>query len=409
MFCNKCGAKIENENAKFCPKCGSKFDKQVNELNEVNEKSVEKNQEVLNTSLKLNNSESKVAEAGNINNNQNTDNNKNYNNSSSKNNSNNNNNNNYNKNDNKNDNIGKFNNNNSKNDKNKINVNYKQKSESGNKKNKGLLIALISFIFIVVISGSAILYLNQTGKLKIPGMPHLNFLTFMKKTETSSKNSKNKKSSKLKKSKSISVKKTSKNKKNPSVVSPISNNVSSNSSAAAATAGSSPTYVYSNNSNQSTPAPASHPNLNSNNNSRSQSQSAYPIFRDSLGLAHASITGISPDMSLQSNVPAVIITEVLTDGASASDGKNATLNSSFYVKMPSDLSSQRIKLIYKITGNGLVAYNYSYVNVNKPGIYNIGLALNIPSNFPAGTFTYTLTAESPATIEESTAAVFKVQ
>jgi hypothetical protein len=93
MFCNKCGAKIENENAKFCPKCGSKFDKQVdklNGLNEANEKSVEKNQEVLDTSLKLNNSESKVAEAGNINNNKDLDNNKNNNNSGKNNNNNNN-------------------------------------------------------------------------------------------------------------------------------------------------------------------------------------------------------------------------------------------------------------------------------------------------------------------------------
>jgi hypothetical protein len=104
-----------------------------------------------------------------------------------------------------------------------------------------------------------------------------------------------------------------------------------------------------------------------------------------------------------------MITEVLTDGASASDGKNVTLNSSFYVKMPSDLSSQRIKLIYKITGNGLVAYNYSYVNANKPGIYNVSLEVNIPSNFPADTFAYTLTAESSATIEESADAYIKVQ
>lgn len=362
MFCNNCGAKIENDDAKFCPKCGNKFNK--SDINGINTSDKSDNT-VPSTNISSNNNES--------------------------------NNNNFNK-------SIKANKGNDNKIKDKIKTNYRT---GENKGSKGLWIGLISFIIIFIISGGALVYFHQTGKLKMQGFLHLNILSFHKKPESSvltSKISKSKKSSKSKNSKLNSAKKINRNKitsNNGYFNSSSSNN--NNKVNASIQPNASPTYVYSNNNKV-----AASNNSNANYSS-SQSQSAYAMFRDSLGLAHASITSIQPDVSLRSNIPALIVAKVVSDGGSVFQGKNITLNSSFEVKMPTNLASQSLKLIYKITGNGLVAYNYSYINVNKPGIYDVGLTVDVPSDFPIGTYIYTLTAESSATIEESAAAVFKVQ
>ena len=83
------------------------------------------------------------------------------------------------------------------------------------------------------------------------------------------------------------------------------------------------------------------------------------------------------------------------------------MRSKFYVQVPTNFSPQNVKLSYRVWGNGLNAYNTSYVNLKYAGIYNV--VINIPSGLPAGTYSYTLTVTSPATIEESSVAYIKVQ
>jgi hypothetical protein len=393
MFCNSCGAKIENGNATFCPKCGKKIDKNQDKLN-TDEKLVKNkntNGNTVSPSPKPGNSANSSDNTGNSR----TDS-GNTNNNGGKSNVG----------------INSYNNN-------KFNPFKKEKNKEENggfgKSNKGLLIALISFIFVLVVSGGTLLYLKETGKLKMLSALHLPFLnkaetknqkSNKKKLSVSSKSNKKKLSVSLSKSKLAN--KINKNTKKPAAASPaavLSNNSSTsnsvkNSNPASANTpqspSSSPTYVYSNNNNRQ-PSISQPP------------QNADASFKTSLSSAHASLIKVAPDMFLKSNIPDVMITNALASGVLTSPGANAVLNSSVYVKMPTNMTAQRIKLIYKITGNSLVAYNYSYITASKPGIYNVALSVNVPSDFSSGNYQYTLTAESPATIEESAAASFKVK
>ena len=246
------------------------------------------------------------------------------------------------------------------------------------KKGKGLFIALIVLIVLMIVSAGTLIYLYKTGKLK-KFKKEIYKVLHIKKSETKSERKKHKKSSK------------STNKKNK-------NGSNSAKQPKAKTFSSARNYVYNN----------SRPSYYNSN--RSNQGNGFASFKNSLSSASSYITGISPlSNSDVGNAPAVIISNVIAEGTKASPGTSVTLFSKFYTDTPSNLSSQSVKLTYEVYGNGLTAYNNSYVNVTKPGIYSVALRINIPSNFPAGTYSYVLTVTSTATIEESPAAYIKVR
>ena len=365
FFCKNCGTKIENDSAKFCPKCGQKFEpKQASSQSSAPNSNVLKNANASPSPVKtpennvdlVKNNEGSRAE------------------SSIQNGA-------------------------------KEGISPKKPSgnnsspsatpkapkiphQDGGKKGKGLLIAIIILAIILIAMGGTVFYLFKTGKLKKIEKKIYKVLHI--KTKNKSEKHKHKhhgKSSKKNKKKNKKNKKNSKNKSNST-----NSTNSSISSASKISAASAPTYVYAN-----------------NNSNRHNQAGGFSEFKTYLSSASANITGVSPLGSSAGNAPAVIISNVAADGVSANPGSTINIHSTFYAETPSNPSSQSVKLTYEVYGNGLTAYNNSYVNVNKPGIYSVNLAVKIPSNFPAGTYTYVLTVTSTATIEESPAAYIKVQ
>jgi hypothetical protein len=367
FFCKNCGTKIENDSAKFCPKCGQKFEqKQTSAQLSAPNPNVLKNANASpspvqtpehNVNLVKNNEGAGIGAESSI--------------------------------------------------QNGAKEGISPKNPSGNnlsssatpkapkmphqddgKKGKGLLIAIIVLAIILIGIGGTVFYLFKTGKLKKIEKKIYKVLHI--KTKNQSEKHKHKhhgKSSKKNKNK----KKNKKNKKNSKNISNSSN--PANSSNVSNSATSAPTYVYANN----------------NNSNRSNQAGGFSAFKTYLSSASPNIVGISPLGSAAGNAPAVIISNVMADSVSASPGSTINIHSKFYAETPPNPSSQSVKLTYEVYGNGLTAYNNSYVNVDKPGIYNVNLAVKIPSNFPAGTYTYVLTVTSTATIEESPAAYIKVQ
>ena len=350
FFCKNCGTKIENDNAKFCPKCGQKFEqKQASSQSSASNPNVLKNANASPSPVKT--PENNVDLVKN------------------------------------NEGAGIEAESSIQNDakegtspKNQSG-NNSSSSQDGGKKGRGLLIAIIILAIILIGIGGTVFYLFKTGKLKKIEKKIYKVLHI--KTRNQSEKHKHKHHGK-------SSKKNKKNKKNSKNISNSSN--PANSSNASNSGTSAPTYVY------------------ANNNSNSSNQSGgFSSFKTYLSSANPNIVGISPLGSAAGNAPAVIISNVMADSVSASPGSTINIHSKFYAETPPNPSSQSVKLTYEVYGNGLTAYNNSYVNVNKPGIYNVNLAVKIPSNFPAGTYTYVLTVTSTATIEESPAAYIKVQ
>ena len=364
FFCKNCGTKIENDSAKFCPKCGQKFEpKQASSQSSAPNPNVLKNANASPSPVKtpennvdlVKNNEGSRAESSIQNDAKEgiSPKNPSGNNSSSS----------------------------------ATPKAPKIPHQDGGKKGKGLLIAIIILAIILIGMGGTVFYLFKTGKLKKIEKKIYKVLNI--KTRNQSEKHKHKhhgKSSKQNKNK----KKNQKNKKNSKNISNSSN--PANSSNASNSGTSAPTYVYAN-----------------NNSNRSNQAGGFSAFKTYLSSASPHIVGISPLGSAAGNAPAVIISNVMADNVSASPGSTININSKFYAETPPNQSSQSVKLTYEVYGNGLTAYNNSYVNVDKPGIYNVNLAVKIPSNFPAGTYTYVLTVTSAATIEESPAAYIKVR
>jgi|GEM_PF-7023146 len=260
-----------------------------------------------------------------------------------------------------------------------------QPKTSNNKSDKGLLISLIVLAFITIGAVGALIYLYKTGRL-VKLKEKIYTVLHVKKSE--SENNKKKKSTSEKASKTKkNASKTSKTAKSAKTAEPRASAYQPKRNAPA-------TYVYQNNS---------HPYYNNQ-------ASAESSFKYSLSSSRAYLTGVSPlSNSNIGNAPAVIISDVIVGNATVNPGGRIVLHSKFYADTPPNISSQSVKLTYKVYGNGITAYNNSYINVNKPGIYLIDLPVNIPSNMPAGAYTYTLTVASPATIEQSAAAYIKVR
>jgi predicted nucleic acid-binding Zn-ribbon protein len=383
FFCNNCGAKIDSDNAKFCPKCGNRFENknktaaksdssasmagsgQVADNNAVPLKNISKIETVSDVpSEKTVNAAGAAnvrlkAEAGNGNGNVNSNN---------------------------------------------PAINKKRgNSDKEKKRGTGKLLLIVLIIVIIVLAGTAgaIFYLNKTGKINVKKIIkkikkdifsdlHIN------KSKNNNESSSEFSSSGSSNSSSVSV--TGKSSKSKTTK---GNKTKQSQSGSTAVAGggssvggesSAPTYVYHKKS------------------SNSYGGNAFYVFKNSLDSARAYVTGVNPlSNSGGGNAPAVIISNAEVSGASAYQGNSLTLHSKFYAETPPNFSSQNVKLYYTISGNGLTAYNISYAQVNKPGIYSVALTVNVPSNFPTGTYNYTLTVTSPATIEESPVAVIKIK
>jgi hypothetical protein len=308
FFCNNCGAKIENDNAKFCPNCGKQFPINGKNENKKNDAEPDKVKESLVPQEK----------------------------------------------------------------KQKQKIGTVKKDDNGKKKGNGLLIAVIVFLVIIIASAGTLFYLYHIGKLK--NIEHRIFKALhIKKPKSSIKN----KSGKKPKSKNKKTKKTAK--ANNSSNTAVSSNVPA------------PTYVY-------------------RKKSYLRQVNAFSAFKYSFSSSKAYLTGVSPlNNSSQGNAPAVIISNVIVSNASAFPSSSITLYSKFYAEVPSNFTGQRVKLSYQISGNGFSAFNTSYVNVTKPGIYGVALSFTVPNGFPADTYSYTLTVTSSATIEESPAGFLKVE
>ena len=354
FFCKNCGTKIENDNAKFCPKCGQKFEpKQTSGQSPAANANVLKNANASPSPAQAKNDATSIVGRAE---------------SSIQNGAK----------------EGGGPKNPSGNNLSATPNAPKMPHQDGGKKGNGLLIAIIVLAVILIGIGGTVFYLFKTGKLKKIEKKIYKVLHIKTKNKSESNNNKHKHHGKSS-NKNKKNKKNNKNKK-------TSKNKSNSSQSSASSTSSAPTYVY------------------SNNNSNSYNQAGgFSAFKTYLSSASADITNISPLGSSAENAPAVIISNVIAEGVNASPGNTINIHSKFYAATPSSPSSQSVKLTYEVYGNGLTAYNNSYVNVNKPGIYNVNLAVKIPSNFPAGTYTYVLTVTSTATIEESPAAYIKVQ
>jgi hypothetical protein len=370
FFCKNCGAKIDNDNAKFCPNCGQKFEPKQNEQTV---KSINNNRSAAGNSNKAahisqppiadeikKSDDSNNINSNNINNNNNI--------------------------------------NSSPNSAPAGNILHpakiqKQqiKNNNSNKQGKRLLAVLIVLVIVLGTAGTLV-YFYTTGKLNQYKEDVYNILHIKKNQSESNHKSSHKKHQTAKNSSKTKLKKDlKKSAKSKSSVAPAP-------SAAPQTAAqsSAPTYVYSNN------VAIKHLHSNSGN--------GLTLFKASLASARASITGISPlNNSGVGDAPAVIISDVLSNGANAAQGKTIILHSKFYAETPAVFSSQSVKLTYEIYGNGFTAYNNSYINVTKPGIYSVALSISVPADFPTGIYNYTLTVTSAATIEESAAANLKIQ
>ena len=354
FFCKNCGTKIENDNANFCPKCGQKFEsKQAPEQAPTPTPNVLKNANASPSSAQAPASNANLTknDAGVVGITE----------SSIKNGA-------------KEDSSFK---NTSGNNSSATPKAPKMPHLDGGKKGKGLLIAVIVLFILLIGAVGTFFYLVKAGKLKKIEKKIYKVLHIKTKNKSKSNNNQHKHHGK-------SSKKNKKNSKNESVP--------SYSSAYKTSAVSVPTYVYVN-----------------NNSNRYNKAGGFPVFKTYLSSAGAEITNIAPLGGSAGNAPAVIISNVIAENVNASPGSTIYIHSKFYAATPSSLSSQSVKLTYEVYGNGLTAYNNSYVNVDKPGIYSVNLAVKIPSNFPVGTYTYVLTVTSTATIEESPAAYIRVQ
>ncbi len=381
FFCKNCGAKIDNDNAKFCPNCGQKFEPKQNEQTV---KSTNNNGSTAGNSYKAAHiSQPPIAEEI-----KKSDNNNNVNNN----------------------NINSSNINSSPNSAPMGNIphpdNIKKqqiKNKNSNKQGKGLLAVLIVLTVIVLGSAGTLIYYYKTGKLnkykeEVYKILHIKQNQSESSYKSSHKKHQSSKNSSKTKLKNILKKSAISNKKNKTSKSPYSTSVAPASAAAPKTSAksSAPTYVYSNNV--------------STKRIYSNSSNGLTLFKSSLSSAKAYITGISPlNNSGVGDAPAVIISNVLSNGANVAQGKTIILHSKFYAETPAVFSSQSVKLTYEIYGNGFTADNNSYVNVTKPGIYAVALSINVPADFPTGIYNYTLTVTSTATIEESAAANLKIQ
>ena len=364
FFCKNCGTKTENDNANFCPKCGQKFERKqassdkasahnTNVLKNANASPSPVQTPENNVNLVKNNADASIRAESSMQNDA------------------------------------------------KEGISPKNPSgdsafssatpkapkilnKGGGKKGKRLLISIIVLAIIFIGSGGILFSLFKTGKLK--KVEKKIYKVFHIKTKNKSEKHKHNKHKHKRQVKS--------SKKNKNIIKNIPNsNNPANSSQPNGNVSSAPTYVYSN-----------------NNSSRPTNRAGgFSAFKTYLSSASPNIVGISPLGSAAGNAPAVIISNVMADNVSASPGSTMNINSKFYAETPPNQSSQSVKLTYEVYGNGLTAYNNSYVNVDKPGIYNVNLAMKIPSNFPAGTYTYVLTVTSAATIEESPAAYIKVR
>ena len=359
FFCKNCGTKIENDSAKFCPKCGQQFEpKQASMQSPPPNPNVLKNANASpspvqtpenNVNLTKNEASAGSKDESPTQSGSKKDN--------------------------------RYKNPNDNNSSAAPNVpKTPQSYQDGGKKGKGLLIVVIVLAILLIGAAGTFFYLFKTGKLKKIEKKIYKILHIKNKSESKSNSNKHKHRGKSS-SKNKKNKKTSKNKSN-----------SSQSSASSTLSASTPTYVYTN-----------------NNSNRHNQAGGFSAFKTYLSSAGANITNISPLGSSAGNAPAVIISNVIANNVNASPGSTIDISSKFYADTPSNPSSQSVKLTYEVYGNGLTAYNNSYVNVDKPGIYSVNLAVKIPSKFPAGTYTYVLTVTSPATIEESPAAYIKVQ
>ncbi|MGC8554314.1 MAG: zinc-ribbon domain-containing protein [Candidatus Acidulodesulfobacterium sp.] len=350
FFCKNCGAKIENDNAKFCPKCGQKFEP----------KQESPKPQTINPSP-LKNANASPSQPFQVQTNEkNTNINKNDAITGSK----------------------------SESSIKSVTPNIPKISrQNGGKKGKGLLILLIILAVLLIGTAGTLFYLFKTGKLKtiekkIEKVLHI-------KKNSSKSNNKHKHNHKVKSSSKNKKKKNTKNKSNSSNANTSNTSQASSPATSAVTA---PAYVYTN-----------------NNSNRYSKVSGFSAFKTYLSSASANITNVAPLGSSAEDAPAVIISNVMSQNINASPGDTINIPSKFYAATPSNPSSQSVKLTYEVYGNGLTAYNTSYVNIDKPGIYSVNLAVKIPSNFPTGTYTYTITVTSPATIEESPAAYIKVK
>ena len=314
FFCKNCGTKIENDNAKFCPKCGQKFEpKQASGQSPAANANVLKNANASPSPAQAKNDASIVgrAESSIQNGAKEGDGPKNP----------------------------------SGNNSSVTPKAPKMPHQDGGKKGNGLLIVLIVLAVLLIGSAGTFFYLFKTGKLKKIEKKIYKVLHIKTKNKSESNNNKRKhhgKSSKKNKNnkKNKKNKKTSKNKSNSS-----KSSTSGASSASAPNTSSAPTYVY------------------SNNNSNSYNQSGgFSAFKTYLSSASADITNILPLGSSTGNAPAVIISNVIAEGVNASPGSTINIHSKFYAETPSNFSSQSVKLTYEVYGNGLTAYNNSYVN-----------------------------------------------
>ena len=242
-----------------------------------------------------------------------------------------------------------------------------------NDKEKILVVTFVVIIALIIGTTGTVVYLHKTGKFNIKKIKQ-ELLSALHIKKSEAENNKNKSSAKpSEKTKSAKIKKNQKSTVKTKIAS-----ASSNSSA--------PAYVptYSNRT------------------------SSFSSFRYSFRNARAYVTGSTANRSYwYNNSPGVIITSVIVSGVNTYSGNKITLRSKFYVQVPTNFSPQNVKLSYRVWGNGLNAYNTSYINVKYAGIYNV--AINILSGLPAGTYAYALTVTSPATIEESAAGYIKVQ
>ncbi|RZD15946.1 MAG: zinc ribbon domain-containing protein [Candidatus Acididesulfobacter guangdongensis] len=375
FFCKNCGAKIDNDNAKFCPKCGQKFEPKQNDQpvksTDNNANAAEKFNKAAHISQPPIADEIKKSDKNNNNINNNNINNK-INSSSNP------------------APVGNI--------PHPVKIKKQQiKNNNSNKHGKGLLAVLIVLMVIVLGSAGTLIYFYKTGRLNKYKKEIYRVLHIKQNKSSHKKHQSSLNSSKTKSKKALKKSKVSK-KKNETSKSQSSASVSPASSAVPQTAAqnSAPTYVYSNN------VSTKHSYANSGN--------GLTLFKGSLASARAYITGISPlNNSGVGDAPAVIISNVLANGANAAQGKTIVLHSKFYAETPADFSSQSVKLTYEIYGNDFTAYNNSHVNVTKPGIYSVALSISVPADFPTGIYNYTLTVTSTATIEESAAANLKIQ
>ena len=363
FFCKNCGAKIENDKAKFCPKCGQKFEpKQAPPKPQTINPSPLKNANASPSTIQNNEKNADISKIDAI--------------AGSKSES-------SIKKDAKEDN--RLANQTGKNSSPTTNIPKIPRQNEG-KKVKGLLILLIILAVLLIGAAGTLFYLFKTGKLKAIEEKVEKALHIKKNISKSNNKHKHK-------SKSSSKNKKKKNTKNKSNSSNANTSNTSQVKSSAASTVAAPAYVY----------------TNSNNSNRHNYTSGFSAFKTYLSSANANITNVAPLGSSAEDAPAVIISNVMSQNVNTAPGDTINISSKFYAATPSNPSSQGVKLTYEVYGNGLTAYNTSYVNVNKPGIYSINLAVKIPSNFHIGTYTYTLTVTSPATIEESPAAYIKVE